>query len=142
MSNAIPDTCEICYGCGEVELLDRRTVSCPECVGRELAERIAAAEAERDALALEVTHWKQEAESYKPAWDQMKAELATARQTIERLSAPLSIEEVCEHGSSDAWDEVSVYEAVIRARKDAKPICGGCGKCLDCLRIERSNAKP
>jgi hypothetical protein len=192
MSNAIPDTCEICYGCGEVELLDRRTVSCPECVGRELTGRIAAAEAERDALALEVTHWKQEAESYKPAWDQMKAELATARQTIHELQCELRQERglkallangmpptgnddfdkvlathpvaamiqrgwlpgvtgfddlpALESAICHFWGVKTIAECVnpplIAARKDAKPICGGCGKCLDCLRIERSNAKP
>jgi hypothetical protein len=42
----------------------------------------------------------------------------------------------------DALREALVIKVANTLMKDAKPSCGGCGKCLDCLRIERNNAKP
>jgi hypothetical protein len=116
MSNAIPEDLKGVYADALMDsskpwfwsqILPSKIVS--------LIERIAAAEAERDALNKGYQEVMAERLS-------LREELATARQTIERLSAPVSDAEcnVVMFRVDSGHTFGVILDALIAARKDAK----------------------
>ena len=53
-------------------------------------EKIAALEAQVDECEREIDHWKVQAHSYKPAWDQMKSENLTLEAQVKTLRDALN----------------------------------------------------
>jgi len=145
MSNAIPEDLKMWYSvaCDGIEFKPGHAAI------KTLIERIAAAEAERDALRNQIppqgdgscdrcgrvpsiaipTSLCEECRDGVARAEKAEAELATARQTIERLSAPVSDAEnkylfdlhdvLSEQDREPAPDIRKAVNALIAARKDA-----------------------
>ena len=65
------------------------------------SERIAALEAQVDECEKEIDHWKVQAHSYKPAWDQMKSE----NLTLEAENAQLKAQVAAPNNFREWWTE-------------------------------------
>jgi hypothetical protein len=150
MSNAIPEDLKDLYE----TMIASRELPFEECTGEQfmlrvhsrtvcnLIERIAAAEAERDAATNKnseiIKQWNRCLDDYNACINErnaLQAELATARQTIEWLSAPVSRHNEADgilqryfitggrqyrYTKQDATDLEALVKEWIAARKDAK----------------------